>query len=223
MAYYSTCPLCGGSLDPGERCDCEVERNRIALKYEKNLHTENDGQVVFDFLDTAKATKEDQRKTVGKNKKILDPCCGSKMFWFDTNNPNVEFCDIRKLDKQEYYPGRYIEINPDTICDFTNLPFENNMFYLVVFDPPHLRHSGKKSIMRLKYGTLNDDWKETLRKGFDECMRVLKPNGVLIFKWSEIQITLSEILPLFRQAPLFGNKYIKKGRKTHWLCFMKMD
>ncbi len=29
------------------------------------------------------------------NKPILDACCGSRMFWFDKNNPNVEFCDNR--------------------------------------------------------------------------------------------------------------------------------
>ena len=23
MPYYRTCPLCGSSLDPGERCDCQ--------------------------------------------------------------------------------------------------------------------------------------------------------------------------------------------------------
>lgn len=43
------------------------------------------------------------------NKQILDVCCGSKMFWFEKDNPNVEFCDIRKIDKTEYYPGRYID------------------------------------------------------------------------------------------------------------------
>lgn len=32
-------------------------------------------------------------------KRILDACCGSKMFWFDKNNPDVEFCDIRRLPK----------------------------------------------------------------------------------------------------------------------------
>ena len=25
------------------------------------------------------------------NRLILDPCCGSKMFWFDKENPNVLF------------------------------------------------------------------------------------------------------------------------------------
>ena len=154
-------------------------------------------------------------------KRILDPCCGSKMFWFDKNNPDVEFCDVRTLDKTEYYPGRYIEIAPDTICDFTELPFEDNNFYLVVFDPPHLEQLGDTSIMALKYGKLCGDWKTMLSRGFNECMRVLKPNGILIFKWSEAQFSLGEILPLFSQKPLFGNRCRKRGNKTHWLCFMK--
>ena len=154
-------------------------------------------------------------------KRILDACCGSKMFWFNKNNQDVEFCDIRKLTKTEYYPGRYIEINPDTVCDFTDLPFDDNSFYLVVFDPPHLEWAGDKSIMATKYGKLTGDWRAMLSAGFDECMRVLKPNGVMIFKWSEIQFSLSEILSLFSQEPLFGNRCRKRGNKTHWLCFMK--
>lgn len=30
------------------------------------------------------------------NAKILDPCCGSRMFHFDRQNENVVFGDIRK-------------------------------------------------------------------------------------------------------------------------------
>ncbi len=32
MAYYNVCSKCGAALDPGERCDCEIEqekRNRL--------------------------------------------------------------------------------------------------------------------------------------------------------------------------------------------------
>lgn len=158
---------------------------------------------------------------IDEKKRIIDVCCGSKMFWFNKENPDVEFCDMRKLDRTEYYPGRYIEIKPDTICDFTSLPFENDSFCLVVFDPPHLTWAGDTSIMAIKYGKLTGDWKAMLSEGFKECMRVLKPNGVLIFKWSEVQIPLREILPLFGQEPLFGNRRVKKGNMTHWLCFMK--
>lgn len=28
MAFYNTCPLCGATLDPGERCDCESEQEK---------------------------------------------------------------------------------------------------------------------------------------------------------------------------------------------------
>lgn len=26
MSYYRTCPYCGASLDPGERCDCQDKK-----------------------------------------------------------------------------------------------------------------------------------------------------------------------------------------------------
>lgn len=158
---------------------------------------------------------------IDEKKRIIDVTCGSKMFWFNKDNPDVEFCDIREMPKTEYYPGRYIEIGPDTVCDFTNLPFADNSFHLAVFDPPHLNQIGDKAFMAVKYGKLGDGWETMLAEGFKECMRVLKPNGVLIFKWSEIQIPLSQILPLFTQPPLFGNKRPQKNNKTHWLCFMK--
>ena len=41
-------------------------------------------------------------------KRVIDVTCGSKMFWFDKSNPDVEFCDKRVVERQEYYPGRYI-------------------------------------------------------------------------------------------------------------------
>ena len=61
-----------------------------------------------------------------------------------------------------------------------------------------------------------------LRRGFEECFRVLRKNGVLIFKWSEVQIPLKEILPLAPCPPLFGHRS-GKNMNTHWLCYMKME
>lgn len=155
-------------------------------------------------------------------KKILDVACGSKMFWFEKQNTNVEFCDNREVAYHEYYPHRYIEIKPDTVCDFTALPFGDCSYKLVVFDPPHLARAGESSWTALKYGLLTGNWKEMLRKGFEECFRVLEPDGVLIFKWSEVQITLREILPLSPYPPLFGHRS-GKAMNTHWLCFMKLN
>lgn len=155
-------------------------------------------------------------------KPILDPCCGSKMFWFDKQNPSVTFCDIRDVDRHEYYPGRYIEIKPDIQCDFRHLPFENNVFWHVVFDPPHLNRVGKTSWTREKYGALDATWPQMLHDGFAECWRVLKPNGTLIFKWSSVQIPLSDVLKAIGHTPLYGHKS-GKHMQTHWLAFVKLE
>lgn len=68
--------------------------------------------------------------------KILDACCGSKMFYFDKTNPNVTFMDIRRYS--DIFVMEEIEVNPDVIGDFRNMQFSNDEFDLVVFDPPHL-------------------------------------------------------------------------------------
>lgn len=155
-------------------------------------------------------------------KPIIDVACGSKMFWFDKNNPNVEFCDNRVVPYHEYYPKRYIEIKPDTVCDFTALPFPDKSFKLVVFDPPHLAWAGPKSWARLKYGCLEENWPAMIHDGFAECMRVLDDYGTLIFKWSEVQIPLKKVLEAIgkEHKPLFGHRS-GKNMNTHWLAFMK--
>lgn len=75
--------------------------------------------------------------------------------------------------------------------------------------------------MAQKYGVLEKNWEEDLRKGFAECFRVLRTNGVLIFKWSEFHIPLRKILQLAPVHPLFGHPS-GKAQKTHWVCFMKL-
>jgi tRNA G10 N-methylase Trm11 len=150
-------------------------------------------------------------------KPILDACCGSKMFWFNKENTNVEFMDNRTAE-ETLCDGRELVISPDTVADFRQIPFKSNTFRLVVFDPPHLIKAGDKSWLAKKYGKLGTNWKDDLIKGFCECMRVLKNEGVLIFKWNEEQIKLSEIKPLFPCEPLFGNR----RSKTHWIVFMKL-
>lgn len=151
------------------------------------------------------------------NKPILDACCGSRMFWFDKENENTIFMDNRELE-DTLCDGRKLTINPDVLGDFRNIPYEDNTFKLVVFDPPHLIKAGENSWLAKKYGKLNKDWPIDIKKGFDECMRVLDNYGVLIFKWNEEQIKLKEVLKVIDYKPLFGNK----RAKTHWLVFMKM-
>lgn len=159
-------------------------------------------------------------------KKILDVTCGSKTIWFNKNHPATLYCDGRKESytgvwKNDYGQSeRKCEVDPDIVCDFTCLPFEDNTFALVIFDPPHLKSVGETSWLAKKYGRLGDNWPVMLRDGFTECMRVLKPDGVLVFKWSEYEIPASKVWRAIGQKPLFGHKSGKK-MNTFWACFMK--
>lgn len=153
------------------------------------------------------------------DKTILDPCCGSRMMWFDQRHQGVLFGDIRS-EEHTLCDGRALSITPDVAMDFRDMPFDDGCFKLVVFDPPHLRRAGKHSWLGKKYGILGDDWRMDLQQGFSECFRVLAYEGILIFKWAEVQIKTSEVLKLTEKKPLFGHISGKKSN-THWICFMK--
>lgn len=161
-------------------------------------------------------------------KKILDVTCGSRTIWFDKHHPAAIYCDRRQEEFVKTWKitngssERKCIIEPDVICDFTNLPFENCSFSLIVWDPPHLNNIGENSWMYKKYGRLDDNWPQMLHDGFRECMRVLKPDGVLIFKWAETQIPATEVWNAIGQKPLFGHHSGKK-MGTFWGCFMKLS
>lgn len=151
--------------------------------------------------------------------RVLDPCCGSRMMWFDRQHPDAVFGDKRS-EQHVLCDGRTLRIEPDVLMDFTALPYPDGTFKLIAFDPPHLRHAGPKSWLRAKYGVLGDTWREDLRKGFAECFRVLASDGVLIFKWAEDQVKIREVLELTPVPPLFGHPTGRKGL-THWVVFIK--
>lgn len=152
--------------------------------------------------------------------RVLDPASGSRMFYFDRDDDRVLFGDIRS-ESHVLCDGRALNITPDAIVDFRNLPFADGSFHVVVFDPPHLVNAGPKSWQAAKYGRLTKEtWREDLRAGFAECFRVLADNGVLIFKWAEVQIPISQILPLTPARPLVGHRSGKQA-KTHWVTFIK--
>ena len=87
-------------------------------------------------------------------KYILDACCGSRMFWFDRQQKNTVYMDNREFE-DTLCDGRRLIVKPDIVGDFRQIPFPDETFRLVVFDPPHLRHGGDKSWIVKKYGKLN--------------------------------------------------------------------
>lgn len=159
--------------------------------------------------------------------RVLDPCCGSRMMWFDRGNPDVVFGDRRAetITVTDRSHGRTdgtrtLCIEPDVLLDFRDLPYPDGSFSLVAFDPPHVVRAGPKSWLAAKYGKLGDNWRDDLRQAFAECFRVLDANGVLVFKWNETQIKVREVLALPPVQPLFGNVSGKKAG-THWYVFIK--
>lgn len=163
------------------------------------------------------------------NKPILDPCCGSRMMYFDREHPAVLYGDIRSetilvTDRSHGREDgkRTVIIDPDSNMDFRDLPFDDGSFKLVAFDPPHIVRAGPKSWLAAKYGKLSASWRDDLKKGFSECMRVLEDGGVLVFKWNETQVKVKEVLELCPVKPIFGQVSGRNGA-THWLVFMKFQ
>ncbi len=161
-----------------------------------------------------------------EDKFILDACCGGRMMWKNKNHPNAIYMDIRKEIKplKEKY-GMNFSVEPDVMGDFRKMPFPDKSFKLVLFDPPHmLSLKADTSWMNKKYGVLNkENWKEDIKKGFDECMRVLDDYGVLTFKWSDNEIPVKDVLALFNQDYLYSNVNSRKGKvTTYWFVFMKI-
>ena len=154
--------------------------------------------------------------------KILDVCCGSKMFWYDKQEPHTTYMDIRKAvyTVKDRDLIRKIEVNPDIQADWKSIPFDDETFDLVVFDPPHLVRAGKTSWLAKKYGTIDlMRWPHDFHCAFQEIMRVLKPTGTMIFKWNEDQIPVKEVFKAFGQQPILGDM----KSKTKWSVFIKNE
>ena len=61
---------------------------------------------------------------------VLDPCCGSRIFWFDRKDERAVFGDKRSepytlKDKSSKDGARQLSIAPDFQLDFRHLPFSS--------------------------------------------------------------------------------------------------
>lgn len=154
-------------------------------------------------------------------KMILDACCGTRQIWYDKHNPHALYMD-KYPRKFEDGMGRTCECVPDVVGDFRDMPFANDTFNLVIWDPPHIDHAGPNHWIRNKYGCAEKEtWEKDLKAGFDECMRVLRPGGVLILKWSDVQLKIKKVLEIVGQNPVIGDR--GKGPNCIWCVFYKEE
>jgi len=140
--------------------------------------------------------------------------------WFEKENPIALYCDKRAETVRAWNYEREMIVSPDIVSNFTELPFRDESFYLVVFDPPHIDSMNENSRTAQIYGKLFPDWETDIAAGFSECFRVLKDCGTLVFKWNETSISTQKILKLTDVKPLFGHLSGKLS-KTHWITFIK--
>lgn len=144
-------------------------------------------------------------------KLILDATAGYRMMHVTKKNPYVLYIDQRK------------ECNPDEIQDFKNLPYSDQSFKLIIFNPPHRSDQQATWIIR-DYGALiPETWQSDLRKGFTELWRVLQDFGVLVFKWNDHQYPLEQLTPLFPAKPIIKQTTTNgTSSDTFWVLFMKI-
>ena len=158
---------------------------------------------------------------------VLDATTGGKHIWHEEmeDADHVIFADRRKVpDGLEHQPSW--ECLPDVLCDFRRLPFADESFDLICFDPPHrVNDEGMKrltGVLLKKYGALAaETWQADLRAGFDELWRVLRPGGTLTMKWADETKSHAEVLDLLDQTPHFGVTTEKKRAVVKWHLFHK--
>ena len=147
--------------------------------------------------------------------KILSACCGQRSYWFNKQQKDTTFIDIRP------------EVKPDVVMDCTKTVFEDKTFDLIEFDPPHESHTkAAKGVFVEKYGAFTAaEIRNLVAAAFKEFHRILKDEGFVIFKWNTHCQQLKTILPLIDGFEfLFGQKTAfrtKHASSTYWFCLKK--
>lgn len=163
---------------------------------------------------------------------VLDASCGGRSIWHEENKERE---DTLYIDRRREEPGfhgregRSYSIDPDEQQDFRDLPYPDESFNLVVFDPPHdMSDDGMEKLsgqVRKKYGCLHaETWQSDLRDGFEELWRVLRTGGTLVFKFADRAVDFRDVIDLAPAAPLFGTRTRKTDRcETRWFVFYKRE
>lgn len=171
---------------------------------------------------------------------ILDATAGNRANWTNKNPKDVIFLDIEKQ----------LEKKPTIFADNTQTPFLNSSFDTVYYDPPydwnkktHFFSFPNKTLFYKygKYGTSDETCKHGwtyygidryknkssllnhIYKAQKEFQRILKEDGILIFKWNEMAILLRRIMSLFgdwsEQLRFTISNPIKQSEFKTWLIF----
>ena len=171
---------------------------------------------------------------------ILDATAGNRAMWQKKQAEPIIYIDIEKR----------LQRKPTIFADNTNTPFLSKSFSTIFYDPPHSwrsytsRHSyPSKALLRSKYPSKKStpqyygwdkyDSRQAIIKHIHlaqvEFQRILKDDGLLWFKWSEVELTLRRVLVLFDDWIKLMILYISDPTQTagnvqtYWVCLCKKN
>jgi len=169
-------------------------------------------------------------------KMMLDATAGNRMLWHNKSPPNTVF-----LDRETR-----LRVPPDVFGCWKKLPFRDDVFDVVLFDPPHHRLFGPKSLHKIPQ---SDSWfgeylnrKDFIRDVANAVKEFRRVGKRLCFKWCESSWeylekttgrwrrrnenpTLWQMLTLFhgwKEINRLSRKstYGKSPQTTHWVTFI---
>jgi hypothetical protein len=158
-------------------------------------------------------------------RRVLDACCGSRMFWFDRQHQDAVYLDKRQeshtlTDRSSAGGARELVISRTWWATSPTCPSMTDRSRSSCSILPTSLATERRDGWPRNTDRSGGNWRDDIRAGFSECFRVLRPDGTFIFKWNEHSITVSEVLSLTPHKPLFGNR-CGKTAKSHWIVFMK--
>ena len=169
---------------------------------------------------------------------ILDATAGNRTMWQVKDISHIIYVDMERKLKNK----------PTLFADNTNLPFPNKTFDTIFYDPPHNWGGGDEP--NPIYPSEIKKWAEKHKPfaftyyGWDkyktrvqlirhvymaqkEFYRVLKDDGILLFKWNEMRIPLDRILGAFdRWVQIMDLRvnditHTASQHQTFWVLFVK--
>lgn len=150
--------------------------------------------------------------------KIIDLSAGNRAVWFDKAHRDAVYVDVRP------------EVEPDVVADARALPAEVGTGYdLAVFDPPHKNSAATGNMSVRNYGHWTaEQITEILIGTAREAHRVVRPGGLMAFKWNDHTRKLSSVLKLISPwwEPLFGHGVSGQQRHksmTQWVMLARRD
>ena len=155
---------------------------------------------------------------------MLDSTSGNRHLWKNKTPKNVLFLD-KELN---------LRIPPDIFADWKHLPFRDNSFECVLFDPPHVfsessqfnrdpkaRPHGQKKIPGW-YGAFKSK-RHAIIEIYNAQIEFARVASRMCFKWNEASISLWNVLGLFDRWMIqfkFQAKHLRSV-KTWWVNFVR--